>query len=1126
MVFDVFISYAHQDQEFCSELQKHLSNLKRQGIINAWYDGDISPGVDWKRQIISRIDTAQIIFLLISADFMASDFSYSIEMEQAIARHDAGQARVIPIILRPTDWSGAPFAKLKVLPSDDKAITKWATHDEAFEDIVKGIRVAVDDLTRKGVSSSDSDHARAGQNDTQNFLGESHAKLTAWLSQTWLTDGPPICFIQGFPGVGKTFLARNLMKNLNIPRIIVTMPGTESNQVDDLFLDMATELDLIGFKDMAYAVDSGTSLPLALEKILRKQVLIVVDEFQQALDRSGRPISKLAATLDRIANRSHFPGRMLLLSNHIVERSKWSEAYALRTLAALNVEDAERLLDTHLKEIDRSAEVPFERRRDVVNWLGRNPRAIHVLVSSLEYDSLDDLIGLNPESWDLREREVSPELLYRLEHELLERTLSHLKAETSRLLSRLSVYRKPIKRKGIEVLLPDRTDIAGVRDDLISRFLMEHHSGSYTLHPIVKEISLQGLKGNVSELRQAHAKAAGYYTRHFTAKNIVGNGQLGGYFVEARYHLVQAKREKDLTGIAERFGNHLKSSFKTDFSLLTGQDERDETIAVLSALLDSMGDRDLEYYLASLYNDRRAANDLPMALIYATRATGIGARTNSWKLRIQLEMELNGLESALQVFREGIDRIHAGRLVDFYQQCGQVLAQLLARAKRSEEAITLLKEGIERFPTDLYAIALYRQCGELLVGIGKPEEAISLLREGIACLPTGGGQVGTLYRQCGELLVEVDELEEGIAVLREGIACLPTTGGQVGTLYQSYGELLVKGGKPEEAITVLREGIARLPADGQVVALYRSYSGLLVRTGKPEEAITVLREGIARLPTAGGHVVALYQSYGELLVAAGKPEEAISLLQEGIARLPTGGGEMVALYRQCAELLVEAGKREEAITVLQEGIVRLPIGGGEVVALYQSQEEILGRIGKREEAISLLQEGIVRLPADGRQVVRLYQSYGELLAQVGKSEEAIVVLQEGIDRLLNMNTFILYQSWAEILAQAGRLEEGIAVLQEGIAHLPNANRALLYQSWAEILARVGRLEEGIAVLQEGIAHLSNANRALLYQSWAEILARVGRLEEGIAVLQEGIARLPLGKNRTRLSAFLSQFVAS
>ncbi len=148
MPFSVFISYSHHDRELRQELEKHLSNLKRQNVITFWYDGAISPGAEWQSQIIKHLNTDHIILLLISADFMNSDFCYSIGMTQAIARHDANQVHVLPVILRPTDWKGAPFAKLKVLPTDGKAVTRWPTHDDAFEDIVQGIRAAIDDLIK------------------------------------------------------------------------------------------------------------------------------------------------------------------------------------------------------------------------------------------------------------------------------------------------------------------------------------------------------------------------------------------------------------------------------------------------------------------------------------------------------------------------------------------------------------------------------------------------------------------------------------------------------------------------------------------------------------------------------------------------------------------------------------------------------------------------------------------------------------------------------------------------------------------------------------------------------------------------------------------------------------------
>jgi len=154
MAYQVFISYSHQDQPLRQKLDNHLANLKRQNIITSWYDGEIIAGTNWQPQIMQHLNNAQIILLLISDDFMASDFCYSIEMTQAIARHDADQARVIPIILRPVDWQGAPFEKIQALPTDAKPVTDWPNQDSAFLDIVRGIRKAIEDLTIKGVPAN------------------------------------------------------------------------------------------------------------------------------------------------------------------------------------------------------------------------------------------------------------------------------------------------------------------------------------------------------------------------------------------------------------------------------------------------------------------------------------------------------------------------------------------------------------------------------------------------------------------------------------------------------------------------------------------------------------------------------------------------------------------------------------------------------------------------------------------------------------------------------------------------------------------------------------------------------------------------------------------------------------
>ena len=99
MAYEVFISYSQQDQPLRQKLDNHLANLKRQNIITSWYDGEITAGTNWQPQIMQHLNNAQIILLLISDDFMASDFCYSNEMTQAIVRYDSNQACFIPIII-------------------------------------------------------------------------------------------------------------------------------------------------------------------------------------------------------------------------------------------------------------------------------------------------------------------------------------------------------------------------------------------------------------------------------------------------------------------------------------------------------------------------------------------------------------------------------------------------------------------------------------------------------------------------------------------------------------------------------------------------------------------------------------------------------------------------------------------------------------------------------------------------------------------------------------------------------------------------------------------------------------------------------------------------------------------
>ena len=149
MAIKIFCCYAHEDEELLNKLKVQLRPLERESLIELWHDRDISAGTEWEHEIDAHLAAADIILLLVSPDFMNSNYCYGIEMKQAIDRHNAGEARVIPILLRPTDWQGAPFDKLQALPTNAEPITCWRNRDNAFLDVEQGIRKDIQQMTPK-----------------------------------------------------------------------------------------------------------------------------------------------------------------------------------------------------------------------------------------------------------------------------------------------------------------------------------------------------------------------------------------------------------------------------------------------------------------------------------------------------------------------------------------------------------------------------------------------------------------------------------------------------------------------------------------------------------------------------------------------------------------------------------------------------------------------------------------------------------------------------------------------------------------------------------------------------------------------------------------------------------------
>jgi hypothetical protein len=123
--------------------------MERRGMIDSWHDRQIGAGDDWKERIDDNLQHADIILVLVSSDFIASDYCYEKEMIRALERHEKKEAVLIPVILRDVNWVGAPFAKIQALPKDAKAVTLWADRDSAWRDVAVGIEKVVADIGKK-----------------------------------------------------------------------------------------------------------------------------------------------------------------------------------------------------------------------------------------------------------------------------------------------------------------------------------------------------------------------------------------------------------------------------------------------------------------------------------------------------------------------------------------------------------------------------------------------------------------------------------------------------------------------------------------------------------------------------------------------------------------------------------------------------------------------------------------------------------------------------------------------------------------------------------------------------------------------------------------------------------------
>ncbi len=151
MSVKLFVSYAEKDRQFSEDFNTHLAVLRRAGQLDNWTNNHIMPGANWDDEIKQQLQESDIVVLLVSADFIASDYINDVIVHNSIEQHKKGEIIIIPVIVRPCDFQSLPISKFQALPRNAKPISRWEDQDEAWAEVIDQVRKVVGAIQEGGI---------------------------------------------------------------------------------------------------------------------------------------------------------------------------------------------------------------------------------------------------------------------------------------------------------------------------------------------------------------------------------------------------------------------------------------------------------------------------------------------------------------------------------------------------------------------------------------------------------------------------------------------------------------------------------------------------------------------------------------------------------------------------------------------------------------------------------------------------------------------------------------------------------------------------------------------------------------------------------------------------------------
>lgn len=556
------------------------------------------------------------------------------------------------------------------------------------------------------------------------FDGMHEAELLSWLLGAWREDGPPICVIEGFAGVGKTSAAQKARRAWDGPAVLV--PATaEGTALESLLFNIAAKLEADGYPVVADAAEGD--FRTGVLELLRRDSLVIIDDFESLLAPDTRvpPID----VMDFIADISQLGGRgrLMIVTGQSPAEGPWLDNSAIKTMAPPGHEDAERLLWTLLHDRGLTGEVPRDKLADIVTWLGRNPRAMQAFVACLKVDPLQDLLDIDSEAWELRDRAASPQLVERLERRFLHKTIERLDPPALVLLEFLSIYRRTFTIEAIQSSAPRGVQPEIMKGALTSRFLLGRDRRWYSVNPIARQLSLARLESEPHRKIAAHNQAAVHYVKRVNPTSYRALVRGGADFVEARYHLLQAGRDAEFQDLAANYRGLLLRNSQDISRVPDDPVAAAEMLATLMAALHDLneGHGRLRAILAELLMIRGRPGDDRLAYRQVGIATRETRDKNSWLLRLRLACKLDSTGAARTVVTQALNLLPPAIAVRVVAAAAE---EMYAR-REDGAALEVVNQGLDSLPI-VERLPLYSKAAFILCRQNRQADAISLLVNG------------------------------------------------------------------------------------------------------------------------------------------------------------------------------------------------------------------------------------------------------------------------------------------------------------------------------------------------------------------------------------------------------------